>query len=92
MPLIPIAMALANFAPGIIKLLTGSDKAEDVAAHVVGIAQTITGTPDGGRNELSLKNEFTVLITRTSPPPPVATVTNAPVIHVQPVSSPKGQP
>src|SRR6185369_2567445 len=52
----------------------------------------ITGTPDGGRNELSLKNEFTVLITRTSPPPPVATVTNAPVIHVQPVSSPKGQP
>jgi hypothetical protein len=52
----------------------------------------ITGTPDGGRNELSLKNEFTVLITRTSPPPPVATVTNAPVIHVQPVASPKGQP
>jgi len=43
MPLIPIAMALAQFAPGIIKLLTGSDKAEDVAAHVVGIAQTITG-------------------------------------------------
>jgi len=52
----------------------------------------ITGTPDGGRNELSLKNEFTVLITRTSPPPPVATATNTPVIRVQPVSSPKGQP
>jgi len=52
----------------------------------------ITGTPDGGRNELSLKNEFTVLITRTSMPPPVGTVTNAPVIHAQPVSSPKGQP
>jgi hypothetical protein len=52
----------------------------------------ITGTPDGGRNELSLKNEFTVLITRTSPPPPVAAATNAPVIHVQPISSPKGQP
>lgn len=44
MPLIPIAMALAQFAPGIIKLLTGSDKAEDVAEQVVGIAQTITGT------------------------------------------------
>lgn len=43
MPLIPIAMALGQFVPGIIKLLTGSDKAEDVAAHVVGIAQTITG-------------------------------------------------
>lgn len=44
MPLIPIAMALAQFVPGIIKLLTGSDKAEDVAGQVVGIAQTITGT------------------------------------------------
>jgi len=39
----------------------------------------ITGTPDGGRNELSLKNEFTVLVTRLSPPPPVVTATNAPV-------------
>ena len=52
----------------------------------------ITGTPDGGRNELSLKNEFAVLVTRTSPPPPVIAVTNAPVIHVQPIRSPRGQP
>ena len=52
----------------------------------------ITGTPDGGRNELSLKNEFTVLVTRTSPPPPVAVVTNAPVVPVKPIRSPKGQP
>jgi hypothetical protein len=29
----------------------------------------ITGTPDGGRNELSLKNEFSVLVTRVTPPP-----------------------
>jgi hypothetical protein len=28
----------------------------------------ITGTPDGGRNELSLKNEFTALVTRVQPP------------------------
>jgi hypothetical protein len=53
----------------------------------------ITGTPDGGRNELSLKNAFTVLVTRLSPPPqpvpPVVTVTNAPV---HPIRSPKGQP
>ncbi|MEI6083709.1 MAG: hypothetical protein WCS70_05350 [Verrucomicrobiota bacterium] len=28
----------------------------------------ITGTPDGGRNELSLKNDFTVLVTRVPPP------------------------
>jgi hypothetical protein len=29
----------------------------------------ITGTPDGGRNELSLKNDFTVLVTRLAPLP-----------------------
>lgn len=45
-PLIPIALQLAQqFAPSIIGMLTGSQKAENVAAHVVGIAQTITGTP-----------------------------------------------
>jgi len=49
----------------------------------------ITGTPDGGRNNLSLKNQFTVLVTRVSPPPPVVTVTNAPV---HPIRPPKGQP
>jgi len=29
----------------------------------------ITGTPDGGRNELSLKNEFNVLVSRLPSPP-----------------------
>jgi hypothetical protein len=51
----------------------------------------VTGTPDGGRNNLSLKNDFTVLVTRLSPPPPpppVVTVTNAPVVH--PIRSPRG--
>jgi hypothetical protein len=39
----------------------------------------ITGTPDGGRNELSLKNEFTVLVTRLSPLPPFPAInTNMP--------------
>lgn len=39
----------------------------------------ITGTPDGGRNELSLKNEFTVLVSRLAPlPSPPTTGTNAP--------------
>ena len=51
----------------------------------------ITGTPDGGRNELSLKNEFSVLVTRLSPPPPV-TITHAPVIRFKPLYSPKNQP
>ena len=50
----------------------------------------VTGTPDGGRNELSLKNQFTVLVNRLSPPPPTITVTNAPIVH--PIRSPKGQP
>jgi hypothetical protein len=50
----------------------------------------ITGTPDGGRNELSLLNEFTVLVNRLSPPPPPPTaVTNTPV---HPIRPPKGQP
>jgi hypothetical protein len=50
----------------------------------------ITGTPDGGRNELSLKNQFTVLVNRLSPPPPVVIVTNTPSVH--PIYPPRGQP
>ena len=49
----------------------------------------VTGTPDGGRNELSLKNNFTVLVQRLSPLPAIVPVTNAPV---HPIRSPKGQP
>jgi hypothetical protein len=47
LPLIPVAMQLAQFAPGIIKLLTGSDKAEEVAGKVVDVAKTITGMDNG---------------------------------------------
>jgi hypothetical protein len=50
----------------------------------------VTGTPDGGRNELSLKNNFTVLVQRLSPPPPAITATNFPSVH--PIRSPRGQP
>lgn len=50
----------------------------------------ITGTPDGGRNDLSLKNSFTVLVTRLSPPPPAVMVTNQPVVH--PLYTPRTQP
>ncbi len=46
-PLIPIAMQLAQFAPGIIKLLSGSDKAEEVASKVIDVAKAITGTDSG---------------------------------------------
>lgn len=43
--MIPVAaaMALAQFAPVIIKYLTGSEKAEQAAQAVVGIAETVTG-------------------------------------------------
>lgn len=44
---ITIAMGLAQFAPGIIKWITGSDKAADAAGAVVDIAKKVTGQPDG---------------------------------------------
>jgi hypothetical protein len=37
----------------------------------------VTGTPDGGRNNLSLKNKFTVLIHRLSSIPPIVGSTNS---------------
>lgn len=45
-PLIPIAMGLAQVAPQIIRWLSGSDKAGEVAAQVVDVAQAITGIAD----------------------------------------------
>ncbi len=46
---ITIAMGLAQFAPGIIKWMTGSDKAADVAGKVIDVAKAVTGkdTPEG---------------------------------------------
>jgi hypothetical protein len=68
-----------------------SDANGDVPAKGRSIVYfAITGTPDGGRNNLSLKNQFTVLVNRISPPPPVVAITNAPSVH--PLRSPKGQP
>jgi preprotein translocase subunit SecY len=40
-----MAMALAQFAPSLVKFFTGSDKAEEVANQVLGIAQVVTGAP-----------------------------------------------
>ncbi len=39
----------------------------------------VTGTPDGGRNELSLKNQFSVLVTRLTPQPALPPQINEPV-------------
>lgn len=44
---ISLAMALAQFAPSLIKIFTGSDKAADVADKVIDIAKTVTGAPTG---------------------------------------------
>jgi len=39
----------------------------------------ITGTPDGGRNELSLKNEFSVLVSRLASMPTTVQATEPPI-------------
>lgn len=44
---VSIALALANFAPSLIKLITGSDKAADVAGKVIDVAKVVTGTSTG---------------------------------------------
>jgi hypothetical protein len=44
----------------------------------------VTGTPDGGRNNISLKNNFTVLINRISTVPPTTAPTNIPIFHAAP--------
>ena len=44
---ITIAMALAQFAPTVVKWLTGSDKAADAAGKVVDIAKAVTGQSTG---------------------------------------------
>jgi hypothetical protein len=49
----------------------------------------ITGTPDGGRNELSLKNEFSVLVSRLPSLPP-SVVTTPPA--TPPPATPPQQP
>lgn len=44
---ITIAMGLAQFAPQVIRWVTGSDKAAEAAGKVVEIAQAVTGKQDG---------------------------------------------
>jgi hypothetical protein len=47
----------------------------------------ITGTPDGGRNEISLKNEFNVLVSRLPSPPKSAATAQA--TEPPPLQSPR---
>ena len=43
MDVISIAMALSQFAPSVVKWISGSDKAADAAYTIVGIAEAVTG-------------------------------------------------
>jgi hypothetical protein len=52
---ITIALGLASVAPTIIKWITGSDKAEDVANQVVGLAKTVAGKDDGSAALAAIK-------------------------------------
>ena len=65
-----------------------SDASGTVPSHGQEIIYfAVTGTPAGGRNELSLKNNFTVLVQRRSPAVSANVTTNLP-----PANSTKGQP
>lgn len=44
---VTIAIGLAQYAPSLIKWLTGSDKAAAIAGKAVDIAKTVTGSPTG---------------------------------------------
>lgn len=52
---ITIAMGLAQFAPAVVKWLTGSDKAGEAAGTVVEIAKAVTGQADGAAALSALK-------------------------------------
>ena len=52
----------------------------------------VTGTPDGGRNDLSLKNQFTVLVTGCPRPRRHRPSSLSPTLLVHPARPPKGQP
>ena len=53
-----------------------SDAPGLLPAHAAGTVYfAVTGTPDGGRNELSLKNEFNILVSRLPSPPKSAATT-----------------
>lgn len=41
--LIPLAMQLGQIVPGILKLMTGSDKVEEIAGKVIDVARSVTG-------------------------------------------------
>ncbi len=58
-PIIPIAMALAQFAPSLLKLFGAGEPTVGVAQKIVDIAQTVTGakTPEEALEAMKLDRE-----------------------------------
>lgn len=59
---ISTAFALAQFVPGILKWITGSDKAEAAAAAVIDIAKQATGQDTGDKALAALKVDPSALL------------------------------
>lgn len=59
---ISIAMMLGQFAPAVIKMITGSDKAEAIAGKVVDIAKTVTGQATGEEAVEAIKADPTKIL------------------------------
>jgi hypothetical protein len=57
---ITILMGLSQFVPSLVKWVTGSDKAEDVATKAISIAKTVTGkgTGEEALDELKVNPEL----------------------------------
>lgn len=58
---ITTAFALAQFAPQVIKWITGSDKAAEAAGKVVGMAEAVTGRTGGAAIEALAQDPALVL-------------------------------
>lgn len=60
-PLIPIALEIAKLAgPGLVKWLSGSDKAAETAGELISVAQQVTGaqSPEGALAALKAKPDL----------------------------------
>lgn len=60
MPLVPIALALAQFAPHLMRYFGAGETSTSVAEQVVGIAQSITGaaTPEAALEQMRASVQF----------------------------------
>ena len=59
---ITVAMGLAQFAPSLVKWITGSDKAEDAAQKAIDIAKAVTGRPTGDMAIVALQADPNLIL------------------------------